>query len=201
MPTVSTNTPMTDTWVLVGTGPETVLVSARSQVTEYQHNSAGVVYWVGPTASPPSEGAHGHPVTGPETRSFTLQAGESLWLRGTSKVTAIVTETDLGSQGVASPIDAYGNGTREYGAPTRQAVTGTSARIAIPTLGASRELVLVASTRCFFLTGNSTVVAAPGTSYPLPVDNWLHLKVPAGHTHIAYIRDVADGNVTIFAVV
>lgn len=90
-------------------------------------------------------------------------------------------------------------GTREYNmaAITRQAVGAASARVALPTLGASRELYVMASTRCFFLSGDSSILAAAGTSHPLAADERFHLRIPAGHTHIAYIRDSADGFISI----
>lgn len=94
------------------------------------------------------------------------------------------------------------SGTREYNMAgiTRQAVGAASARVALPTLGASRELYVMASTRCFFRSGDSSITAAAGASHPLAADERFHLRVPAGHTHIAYIRDSSDGNITIVPV-
>jgi hypothetical protein len=94
------------------------------------------------------------------------------------------------------------SGTREYNMAgiTRQAVGAASARVALPTLGASRELYVTASTRCFFRSGDSSITAAAGASHPLAADERFHLRVPAGHTHIAYIRDSSDGNITIVPV-
>jgi hypothetical protein len=80
---------------------------------------------------------------------------------------------------------------------TRQAVGAASARVALPTLGASRELYVMATQRCFFLSGDSAVVAAAATSHPLAADERFHLRIPAGHTHISYIRDSADGFISI----
>lgn len=98
---------------------------------------------------------------------------------------------------------AQGSGTREHNAAgiTRQAVGSASVRVALPALGASREIYVMATTRCFFRTGDNTVVAAAGTSHPLAVDERFYLRVPAEHTHIAYVRDTADGNITVCAVV
>jgi hypothetical protein len=94
------------------------------------------------------------------------------------------------------------SGTREYNMAgiTQQAVGAASARVALPTLGASREIYVMATTRCFFLNGDVTVVAAAGTSHPLAADERFHLRVPAGATHIAYIRDSADGFISIVPV-
>jgi hypothetical protein len=102
---------------------------------------------------------------------------------------------------VAPPAtSAYGTGTRAYAAIQRQSVVTASARFTIGTLGASREILLHASTRCFVLTGDGTVAAAAGTSIPLATDEKFHLRVPTGHTHIAVIRDTADGFISIAAV-
>lgn len=99
--------------------------------------------------------------------------------------------------------DSYGSGTREHNtaAMTRQAVGAASARVALPTLGPSREIYVMANTRAFFRTGDGTVTAAAGTSHPLAADERFYLRVPAGHTHIAFVRDSADGNITICPVV
>jgi hypothetical protein len=99
-------------------------------------------------------------------------------------------------------VSQSGSGTREYNMAgiTRQAVGATSARVALPTLGTSRELYVMATTRCFFRSGDSSIAAAAGTSHPLAADERFHLRIPAGHTHIAYIRDTADGNISIVPV-
>ena len=98
-------------------------------------------------------------------------------------------------------------GTRTHNTATgiRQAVGAVSARVALPTLGTSREMYVMATQRCFFLTGNSTVTAVNTTgtsnmSHPLAADERFYFRVPAGHTHIAYIRDSADGRITIMPV-
>ena len=109
-----------------------------------------------------------------------------------------------GHAAVVLLIDSAGrlldvSGTREHNvaALSRQAVGSASARVALPALGASREIYVMSSSRCFFQTGDGTVVAAAGTSHPLAVDERFYLRVPAGHTHIAFIRDTADGFITI----
>lgn len=103
---------------------------------------------------------------------------------------------------VPLPTTDTQGGTRQHNTAgiTRQSVAATSARVALPTLGASREIYVMANTRCFFLTGSSTVVAAAGTSHPLAADERFYLRVPAGHTHIAYIRDTADGAISVVPV-
>lgn len=127
---------------------------------------------------------HGSKVTNPfETAPFKVNAAGTL-------------------QAEAPATSAYGAGTREHSTATitRQSVGGTSARVAIPTLGTSREVYVMATQRCFFRTGDSTVTAAAGTSHPLAADERFYFRVPAGHTHIAYIQDSAAGNITICAV-
>lgn len=93
-------------------------------------------------------------------------------------------------------------GTREHALATmtRQAVGSASARVVLPTLGTSRELYVMANTRCYFMTGSSSVVAAAGTSHPLAADERFYFRVPAGHTHIAYIRDASDGFISVVPV-
>ena len=98
-------------------------------------------------------------------------------------------------------------GTRTHSTATgiRQAVGAVSARVALPTLGTSREMYVMATQRCFFLTGNSTVTAVNTTgtsnmSHPLAADERFYFRVPAGHTHIAYIRESADGFISIMPV-
>jgi hypothetical protein len=96
----------------------------------------------------------------------------------------------------------YQAGTRAHSTSTisRQAVGAASARVAIPALGPSGEVYVMANQRCFFRTGDSAVTASAGNSHPLAADERFYFRVPAGHTHIAFIRDTADGNITICAV-
>ena len=93
-----------------------------------------------------------------------------------------------------------GTRTHNTAGASRQAVGSTSARVALPTLGTSRELYVKATSRCFFLTGDNAVTAAAGTSHPLAADERFYLRIPAGHTHIAYIRESADGFISIIPV-
>lgn len=104
----------------------------------------------------------------------------------------------------ASPLSTTDtlNGTRQYNpdAIARQPVGAASARVTLPTLGASREIYVMGSVRQFFRTGDSSVTVAAGTGHPLAADERFHLRVPPGHTHIAYIRDSADGFISIVGV-
>jgi len=103
--------------------------------------------------------------------------------------------------------------TREYNqAGVRVSVTDTgTAANALPTLGASREVRLMASVRCFVRFGVpqaapnaallDTAATVGGTSFPLAPDSPEVVRVPAGATHFAVIRDgTTNGNVTLHAV-
>ena len=114
---------------------------------------------------------------------------------------------ELATPTTAIPTTDSLGGTRTHSTATgiRQAVGATSARVALPTLSASREMYVMATQRCFFLTGDSSVTATNTTgltnmSHPLAADERFYFRVPAGHTHIAYIRDSADGFITIMPV-
>jgi hypothetical protein len=95
--------------------------------------------------------------------------------------------------------DTAAAGTRAYNfaQATRTAVGATSsAAVEIGTLAASREVMLVASTRCFIRFGASTVTAANATDaalLALPADAMFHMRLPSGVTHYTVIRDTADG--------
>jgi hypothetical protein len=102
--------------------------------------------------------------------------------------------------------DAAASGTRAYNfdQATRTAVgaTSSSAQV-IGTLSASREVMLVASTRCFVRFGALSVGAANATDanlLPLPADAMFHMRLPSGVTHYTVIRDTADGFVRIVPV-
>jgi hypothetical protein len=102
--------------------------------------------------------------------------------------------------------DTAAAGTRAYNLAqaTRTAVGATSsAAVAIGTLAASREVMLIASTRCFIRFGASTVTAANATDanlLVLPADAMFHMRLPSGVTHYTVIRDTADGFVRIVPV-
>ncbi len=96
--------------------------------------------------------------------------------------------------------DKFGIGTREHGVLKRVAVGAASARDTLPALGISREIYVMATTRCFFRTGDSAITAAAAEAHPLAADERFYLRVPAGHTHISFIQDQAGGNLTVCAV-
>jgi hypothetical protein len=105
----------------------------------------------------------------------------------------------------ASVTDPTGNGTRGYDFANalRQAFTATStAAVALPTLGTSREVMLMPSTRCFVRFGDSGVAAAAAAAgnLALAADERFHLRIPVGVTHLRVIRDTADGNLGVTAV-
>ena len=105
----------------------------------------------------------------------------------------------------ANPVptsDALGAGTRLH--PTdslfRRNLGAASATEPLPTLGASREIYVMPNVRGFFRTGLADVTAAPGTSHPVATDERFYVQVPVGHTHIAFVRDTVDGQITVCAV-
>lgn len=105
----------------------------------------------------------------------------------------------------ASATDANGNGTRQYDWANglRQAVTGTSsAATALPTLGTSREVMFHASSRCFVRMGDSNVAAAAAAAghMVLEAGERFHIRIATGVTHFRVIRDSADGNLNVTAV-
>ncbi len=105
----------------------------------------------------------------------------------------------------ASPTDPTGNGTRAYDWANglRQAVSGTStAAVALPSLGTSREVMFHASSRCFVRFGDSAVGAATVAAgqLVLATEERFHIRIPAGVTHFRVIRDTADGFLNVTAV-
>lgn len=134
------------------------------------------------------------------SRPVSCDADGKLIISGSVSATGGLTDAQLRASAVPT-TDSQG-GTREHALATmtRQAVGSTSARVALPTLGTSRELYVMANTRCYFMTGSSSVTASAGTSHPLAVDERFYFRVPAGHTHVAYIRDSADGFISIVPV-
>ncbi len=88
--------------------------------------------------------------------------------------------------------------TRQYAVGTRAAVGSTTARTALPTLGDTHEVRILANTRCWIRFGSDSVEASvAGTSIPFPADTPEVVIVPDSATHFAVIRDSADGFVTL----
>jgi hypothetical protein len=110
--------------------------------------------------------------------------------------------TDAQLRAAPVPTTDTQGGTREHLTTgiSRTAIVASSARVALPTLGSSREIYVMSTTRGFFLTGGGAVVAAAGTSHPIAADERFYLRVPAGHTHIAFIRDSAGGFISVVPV-
>lgn len=182
---------LSSAWTFVADGPAEVVFSFEDETGWFAVH----------TSSNPAGIANGHKHVANVPFTIKLGPGDFLHLRG--RGTANVSEADSTEQVTVPASAAYGSGTREHNTAgiTRQAVATASARVALPTLGPSREVYVMATQRCFFRTGDNAVVAAAGTSHPLATDERFYFRVPAGHTHIAYIRDTADGNITICAVV
>ncbi len=98
-----------------------------------------------------------------------------------------------------------GSGTREYNFAqgTRTAVGSTSsAAVSLGTLGNSREIMIISSTRCFINFGASNVGAASAGAgnLPLPADSIFHLRIPENVSHFRVIRDTADGFISVIPV-
>ena len=131
---------------------------------------------------------------GTHAQKFDQVAGGVIPVVKIDTTTAIPTTDSLG-----------GTRTHNTAGGIRQADGSGSARVAMPTLSASREMYVMGTNRLFFLTGDSSVTAVNTTgltnmSHPLAADERFYFRVPAGHTHIAYIRDSADGFITIMPV-
>ena len=123
----------------------------------------------------------------------------------TGAATTPLTDAQLRATAIPTTDSLGGTRTHNTAGGIRQAVGATSARVALPTLSASREVYVMATQRCFFITGDSSVTAVNTTgtsnmSHPLAADERFYFRVPAGHTHIAYIRDSADGFISIIPV-
>jgi hypothetical protein len=108
----------------------------------------------------------------------------------------------LENTGVAvSALPANGRTVVEYtlADSIRPAVVAGSNAFVLPTLGASRVVFVLASVRTFIRTGTGGITAAVAAgSMPIPPDVPFHFIVPAGHTHIAVIRDAAsDGSISV----
>jgi hypothetical protein len=143
--------------------------------------------------------------TGNYTRLQAAKRGLLNWADLLGRIPALVSGR-VPVQAIAVATDSVGNGTREYNfaAGTRTATSATSsAAVPIPTLGASRELMMVASARCLVKFGASDVTAAAATDadvLPVPVDAMFHHRVPTGVTHFRVIRDSVDGILRTFPV-
>lgn len=86
---------------------------------------------------------------------------------------------------------------------TSTAVGATSsAAIAIGTLGSTREIMMICSSRCHIRFGAAGVAAAAIAAgvLPLAADERFHMKVPSGVTHFTVIRDTADGVLNVIPV-
>lgn len=116
---------------------------------------------------------------------------------------AVVLRTVEGRDVVVPMVALAGDNAREYAETGfRVAVSMASQRTALPTLNGEREIYVRPTVDCFIRTGNSIVVAAAGTpatgaSHPVSAGERFTLRVPAGHTHIAYICEAGSGFVTV----
>jgi hypothetical protein len=103
--------------------------------------------------------------------------------------------------GSISPYnEAASQSVAEYAPGVRQAVGASSTEaIALPALGPSRRVRVMANTRCWLRFGTSGVgaAAADGNSIPFAPDAPEVVVVPASATHWRVIRDNVDGFVTL----
>lgn len=94
------------------------------------------------------------------------------------------------------------NGTRAYtwSAGTREAFPTTStAALALPALGARREVRIVASARCFVRFGESGLAAATVAAGQaiFPADCPEVIVIPVGVTHYRVIGETVSGSISI----
>ena len=81
--------------------------------------------------------------------------------------------------------------------------TSSTAAIALPTLGTSRELRVHTSVRAFIRFGASDVSPATVAAGQMisPADAPDVIRVPVGQTHIRVIGEAASGNISLTAVI
>ena len=81
--------------------------------------------------------------------------------------------------------------------------TSSTAAIALPTLGTSRELRIHTSVRAFIRFGASDVAAATVAAGQMisPADAPDVIRVPVGQTHIRVIGEAESGNISLTAVI
>lgn len=107
--------------------------------------------------------------------------------------TAIPTTDSLGGTRAFN----WANNVREaYG-------TTSTAAIALPTLGTSRELRVHASVRAFIRFGASDVSPATVAAGQMisPADAPDVIRVPVGQTHVRVIGETASGSISLTAVI
>lgn len=81
--------------------------------------------------------------------------------------------------------------------------TSSTAAIALPTLGTSRELRVHTSVRAFIRFGASDVAAATVAAGQMisPADVPDVIRIPSGQTHVRVIGETASGSISLTAVV
>ena len=109
------------------------------------------------------------------------------------RATAIPTTDSLGGTRAFN----WANNVREaYG-------TTSTAAIALPTLGASREMRIHTSVRAFIRFGASDVSPATVAAGQMisPADAPDVIRVPVGQTHVRVIGETASGSISLTAVI
>lgn len=81
--------------------------------------------------------------------------------------------------------------------------TSSTAAIALPTLGTSRELRVHTSVRAFIRFGASDVAAATVAAGQMisPADAPDVIRIPTGQTHVRVIGETASGSISLTAVI
>jgi len=137
-----------------------------------------------------------------DTGSFSIlsfiKRGLSNWTTLLSRIPALVA-------GAIPTTDTKG-GTRQYDFSGNVRLTvgaSSSSAMNLPTLYSSREVMVHASEKCFIKFGAAGVTPATQSNGHLIMEagERFHLRLEAGITHFRVIRDTADGNLTITAVV
>ena len=114
--------------------------------------------------------------------------------------------TDAQLRATAIPTTDSLGGTRAFNWANnvREAFTTSStAAIALPTLGTSRELRIHTSVRAFIRFGASDVAAATVAAGQMisPADVPDVIRIPTGQTHVRVIGETASGSISLTAVV
>lgn len=124
---------------------------------------------------------------------------------GVASLLSIDNKTPALVSGAVPTTDSLG-GTRAFNWTNnvREAFTTSStAAIALPTLGTSRELRVHTSVRAFIRFGASDVAAATVAAGQMisPADAPDVIRIPTGQTHVRVIGETASGSISLTAVI
>ena len=141
------------------------------------------------------EAVDGTPVSAESPLPVVVEGGINL-----SGPVTVSNEVEIKNE-VGNPVptlDALAAGTRSYNfaAATRTAIGSSSTAGALGTLNTAREVMLTASVDCYVAFGTSSgvsVAATDAAALRLFAGERFHLRLAAGLTHYAVIRDSSDG--------